>query len=468
MSNQIIKSKLIPHNIFFVIPSWGNLLGYPTLGEYANHQVSSISQDLVIFLAGIECAISTEMETIYCLFGLGYYYVKFELQSGRYITDSRPLTGLILTDYVYDHLATSINITLENDRDVIIGEKLFKVPIDMSYKSENKITFIQGTLMRNLFIPYKDIFLEFMELLRDPKSFQLDKHRHMFLSTIWNSYNQIMISREMEYETKTKYIEATAGLYGINLEVDNFLNRNFTPLDLQIIRDTILRFKDIYTSIEYDPMFLFSIIEKSAPFLRSTKPFSFNLEGDKMDKKMPKESIFISAEERMNFFKDWPLELKRQTREHLEDVSKTSKPKLYQPQQPKKLDKPVVPKYVKKEEDYELRTMKRPFIETKPLPYIPHENPLQILVSIKEIVEENYDINTIGRAFEVARNNIKKKVLHVNYLWELSKYANVYQKFEPNVGLSSKERSELLRNIDNWIKITIQKFGNVKKSQEYF
>jgi hypothetical protein len=215
-------------------------------------------------------------------------------------------------------------------------------------------------------------------------------------------------------------------------------------------------------------MFLFSIIEKSAPFLRSSKPFTFNLEGDRMDKKMPKESIFISAEERMEDFKEWPVELKRQTKEQLEDASTVKKTKLYQPQKTESLDKPVIPKYIKKEEDFELRTMKRPFIETKPLPYIPHENPLQTLVSIKEIVEENYDINTIGRAFEMARNNIKKNVLHVNYLWELSKYANIYQKFEPNVGLSSKERSELLRDIDNWIKTTIQKFGNLKKSQEYF
>ena len=69
MSTHIIKSKLVPHNIFFVIPSWGNLLGYPTLGKYANHNVSKISQDLVIFLGGTECAISTERGTFYYLFG---------------------------------------------------------------------------------------------------------------------------------------------------------------------------------------------------------------------------------------------------------------------------------------------------------------------------------------------------------------------------------------------------------------
>ena len=166
MSNNNTEVNLLDNYTFFVIPSLGNLLGYPTLGKYANHKVSKIIQDLVIFFGGSECAISTERGILYYLFGIGYYYTKFELQSGRYITDNRQLTCLILSDFVYDHLATSKNITLENDRDVIISENLVKLPIDMSYKSETKRTFIQGTLMRNLFIPYKDIFLELMEILK--------------------------------------------------------------------------------------------------------------------------------------------------------------------------------------------------------------------------------------------------------------------------------------------------------------
>ena len=126
MSNNNTEVNLLDNYTFFVIPSWGNLLGYPTLGKYANHKVSKITQDIVIFFGGSECAVSTERGTLYYLFGIGYYYTKFELQSGSYIIDSRQLTGLILSDFVYDHLATSKNITLENDRDVIVGEKLFK------------------------------------------------------------------------------------------------------------------------------------------------------------------------------------------------------------------------------------------------------------------------------------------------------------------------------------------------------
>ena len=68
--------------------------------------------------------------------------------------------------------------------------------------------------MRNLFIPYKDIILEFMETLRNPQSFQIDKTGPMLLSTHWDSYNQILISSEMDYEMKANYLSPTAGLNG--------------------------------------------------------------------------------------------------------------------------------------------------------------------------------------------------------------------------------------------------------------
>ena len=106
MSIGLKQTRLIENNNLFVIKSWGELLGYPTLGKYVNHYVSKIQTDLVIFLGGLESTItlekSTDIETeqraLHYLFGIGYYYTKFELQSGRYITDNRELTGLILSD----------------------------------------------------------------------------------------------------------------------------------------------------------------------------------------------------------------------------------------------------------------------------------------------------------------------------------------------------------------------------------
>jgi hypothetical protein len=448
---HLVEGKLIKNNILLVIPSWGSLLGYPTLGKYNNNKVSKIFQDLVIFLGGSECAISTESGTLYFLFGLGYYYVKFELQSGIQITDRRQLTGLVLPDFVYDHLATSKNIALETDRDIIVSENLFKLPIDMSFKSDNKIAFIQGALMRNLFIPYKNVFLEFIKTIREPTSYKKDTNKHMILSSFLNYFNEILISRDMEYETKRAYMNNTAGLNDISFGVDKFLKAFFTTLELHSIDKTILKLKSIYSSIEYDPMFLFSIFEKSSSLLKDSKPFSFNLEDDRTYKKMPKESILISAEKRMNSFKDWPLLFKRQTKEQLYSIVNEQ---VNIKEKKKTLEKPTVP-------EFELRTKVNPVFESKPLPLIQHNDISQILLTLKKIVKEDYEKLAIGEAFEIGRNHIKKQVLYMNYLSKMSKYVNLYQKSKPNIGLSPKEKTELLKDIDNWIKITHERNNNL-------
>ncbi|MHA2392853.1 MAG: hypothetical protein ACXAEX_12975 [Promethearchaeota archaeon] len=318
MEIQAIEKKLINNNMFFIIPSWGKLLGYPTLGKYFNHNISKISQDLVIFLGGIEHAVRTDRGTLYFLFGLGYYNVGFELRSGIQIIDDRQLTGLVLSDFVYDHLATSECISLETDRDVIVSENLFKLPIDMTFKSENKIAFIQGAFMRNLFIPYKNVFSKFMETIKNPTSFQIEKNGHMLLSTYWNYFNEILISRNMEDKTKATYLYDTAGLNDICFGANSFLNEYFSVSELEEITESILRLKEVYASIDYDPMFPFSIVENSSPFLKESTPFSFNLDDDCTYKKMPKESIFISGENRLNYIAKWPSSHERQTKNQLE------------------------------------------------------------------------------------------------------------------------------------------------------
>ncbi len=452
MSNNNTEVNLLDNYTFFVIPSWGNLLGYPTLSKYANHQVSKITQDLVIFFGGSECAVSTDRGTLYYLFGMGYYYTKFELQSGRYITDNRQLTGLILSDFVYDHLATSKNITLENDRDVIISENLFKLPIDLSYKSETKRTFIQGTLMRNLFIPYKDIFLELMETLKKPQSFQIDGTGPMLLSTHWDFYNQILISSEMDHELKVNYTSSTAGLNGIKIGVKNHLKSYFSQRELQYIQESTLKLKRVYSMMEFDPMYLFSIIINASALLRSEITSTNFQKSDKDNNRILKESIFISAEPQINSVVDWPEQFRRKTKDELEKSVVQVANKIYQPNE---VDKSALPlkEYRNEQDQFEIRTMKRPIVELKPLPNMPTSNTLDVLLTVKDIVNSDYDVRSIGKALETARDYIKSMILHSNILWDMSKFANIYQHTEPNLGLSPKEKFELIEKINKWINL---------------
>ena len=92
LEKQKMENKLHPNNSLFLIPSWGDLLGYPTLGTYVHHPVLTIETDAVIFFSSYDYSIETPKGTLHYLFGLGYYFLKFELESGKYVTDSRLLT----------------------------------------------------------------------------------------------------------------------------------------------------------------------------------------------------------------------------------------------------------------------------------------------------------------------------------------------------------------------------------------
>ena len=447
MSTGIFKGDLIKNNVFLVIPSWGKLLGYPTLGTYANHHVVRISEDIVIFFGGMERRVHTPKGLVYYLLGLGYYYTKFEIQSGRYITDSRLLTGLLLSDFVYDRLATSRNLTLQNDPDVVIAEDTVKLPIDLSLKSSSKQTFIQGTLMRNLFIPYKDVILNFMDKIKDPNSFQIRKTNHMFLSTHWDHFNTILISDAMEEKLKMNYIEPTAGLNSISLRLYRFLIEHFSDTDIEQVNENINILKNVYSTIDFDPMHLYSLIEQANVWLKIKIPNLPPYKTPLFDKKQKKEIILQSGNEYLDVFVNWPEQFKRQTKKELEDSAHIIKNKLYHPRPGERTELKLEPE----REHFEPRFLERPTVKIKPLPQIPMRNIIDIFSSLKTIVEQDYDIRSIGKAFAIGRDYIKSMVLHQNFLWDMSKLANLYQRAQLNKGLSSKEKYELLEKIDNWI-----------------
>ena len=477
MSIDLIQTRLIPHNMLFVIPSWGDLLGYPTLGNYVNHYVSKIHSDLVIFLTGLESSIEIEiptevgpeLRTYYYLFGLGYYYTKFELQSGRYIIDNRQLTGLILSDFVYDYLATSKNITLENDPDVIIADKLIKVPLDLSNKSITQRSFIKGALMRNLFIPYKDIFLELMETIQKHKSYQLGQGS-ILLSTHMNNFNKILISTKMMEDKRDKFMESTAGINEIILGADNHLKRAFTPSERQKINDKLLSLKEIYSTINFDPMYLYSIIDNASKVITDDSYRSRRVKAVSAKQKTPKESVLISAENRLNSIIPWPQKFKRNTKIELEQSAIYKEFKDHPPiVKPAKFSEENLTDStefgkdtISDEEKFELRTQKRPVVESKPLPKPEKDDVFIILLYLKEIIEKDYDIQSIGKAFEIARDKLRNIILQSKFMWEMGKYANLYSKFEEsNVGLSQNEKRELIQNVDGWIE-------NIIKEKEDF
>ncbi|MFW9942706.1 MAG: hypothetical protein ACFFFT_16840, partial [Candidatus Thorarchaeota archaeon] len=408
IEKQKMENKLFPSNSLFMIPSWGDLLGYPTLGMYAHHEVSRIVSDTVIFFTGYDYSIEIERGTLHYLFGLGYYFLKFELESGKYITDHRILTGLILSDFAYDHMATSANVTLEDDQEVIIAEKVIKVPINLSFKSENHKTFIKGALMRNIFIPHKDIFLEMIETIRSADSYQIAKDGHMLLCTHWDFYNQILVSDKMRGRADDSYLSSTAGLKGIIFGADQLLQKTISDENLNIIESNINSLKSIYSSLEYDPMYLFSILENVSTAL-NTSIAPISTPSRDSTRKSSKHSIFASAEDRLYAFASWPIQFKRKAKKEPIVLPKMVEPSEYLQQSDTRgpeVKITATPEY--KQEKFELETLKSEKVEFKPLPNPPIADVKQILTYLKKVIIENYEMRSIGQAFEIAREKMRE------------------------------------------------------------
>ncbi|MFX1377134.1 MAG: hypothetical protein ACFFA0_15115 [Promethearchaeota archaeon] len=455
IEKQKEENKLYPNNSVFMIPSWSELLGHPTLGTYVHHSVSKIISDTVIFLSGYDYSIEVGRGTIHYLFGLGYYFLKFELESGKYITDNRILTGLVLSDFVYDHMATSGNVTLEEDKEVIIAEKVVKIPVDLSYKPEEHLTFIKGVVMRNIFIPYKDIFLELMERISKDYSYLIAKEGHKLLSTHWDSYNQILVSEKMRGIADTSYLNSTAGLYGIVFQADQLLKDTISSLNLSIIETNINSLKDIYSNIEFDPMYPFSIIEKASIMLQSGTPPITSKQQASITKRS-KESLFASAEDRLYSFVSWPIQFKRKIKREPLAIPRGVEQPEYLKQSDNQISKITsleIQDY--KPEKFELETLKSEKVEVKTLPNPPVADIKQILLYLKNVIEQDYEMQSIGKAFEIARERMRQigissTTTQQKKIWEMSKYANIYMKKEPGFGLPQKEKQELLQKIDSW------------------
>ncbi|MFX1268857.1 MAG: hypothetical protein ACFFAK_12925, partial [Promethearchaeota archaeon] len=314
------------------------------------------------------------------------------------------------------------------------------------------LTFIKGALMRNMFIPHKDIFLEMLERIRKEDSYPISSEGHKILSSHWDFYNQILVSEKMRAIADSSYLNPTAGLEGITFAADTLLEGTISQINLSIIEDNIKTLKMIYSNLEFDPMYLFSIIEQAGLILRSDLPPI----SSQRDSSTSKASLFVSAEDRLYSFISWPIQFKRKAKEPFVSPSIVEQPII-----PEKIEIPSsdfrTPEIREIElEPFKLDTLKSETVEFKPLPPPPKADINQILLYLKKVIEENYEMRSIGQAFEIARESARQMgvsatTLHQKKVWEMSKYANIYIKKESGFGLSEKEKGDLTRKIDEWI-----------------
>ena len=449
---------LIHNNMLFLIPSWSKFLGLgsESNGQYLNKDVLAIQSDPVVFFGGLECTIITPLRKLHFIFGQGYYYVRFEIDKGIYTVDKRKLTGLILSDFAYNYMQRSPDIALEKDLDVIVKEHVAKIPIDLSNKQEKQLSFIKGSILRNVFIPRKEIILEILQTMQQEQMFLINKSGHQLLSTYRLHYNYILVSDQLQNQAFNSYLDTIPGLNKTAFGADQLLRSYFMPDDLTTISDTISKLEQVFATLEYDSMSLFSTLEKIGEKLESTLGESqFYIE--QKIRNGDTDFLLHSANYPVGTIIEWPSEFER-----ILSNSSTSTP-ISSPQTDHDSYDSDLGDYrqgpVEITEKFELKILKQKPVIYKPLHPIPKGDMEVVLAYVKDIVEsDNFNCYQVGDACEQAWNAIRNMVLHSDFNWELSTLANYYHKQEANLGLSERDKKDILVKLNSWI-------GGLKKEK---
>jgi hypothetical protein len=415
-----------------------------------------------------EAAVETPQGTMYALFGLGYYYAKFQLADKRYTIYKKPLTGLLLADFVYDKLAKSKTIALGTESDIFVCEDVVKVPMDLSEKPENKLQFIKGMLTRFLFVPLKDAIQSLLEQIADPVAYDLGAWGHLLLSTHPDHYNQILVGYSGGPVGFTEYMKSTPSISKVTEGASRLLGEMFSVANLQEVAESIQVLKNVYGQIQYDLIDVYILLGNAADLLRTEASPPTPVMPQELD--LPpmrgKHLVLTSALPRGGDVADWPEPLRGVPEEKVvaeEEVEAAAQEPAF---------KEVVHEFHRKQasyeeadesqltatqiegaekENFELRQQQRQAGMQKQLPQAPEGDLEEIFLYLKYVIEEGYDLPSVGRAFEYARDSVKKMDLTSTFVRLLSRWANQFVLKSAGVGLSGKEKDAVTRDVDAWI-----------------
>ena len=452
-----IESKIVHHNMILMVPSWSSVLGYHDLGEYKNKTVSKILSDPLIFLVGAETSFKKDGENFHCLFGLGYYHTKFETDKpGIMIEDKRTLTGLILSDFVYDHIAGSRQIALKEEPSITIAEKVISVPFKLRYDSEEQKSFINGLLMRNLFVPHKDSILSMLDAVKSDPDFEFQKTGHLLLCATREHFDEILVSERMIALRDQGYLDRTAGIGHIKSGADLLLTEFLSDGKITEIQDILVKLHEIFGALDVDPVYLISLIERAKPILNAELP--------EITPQIPPSSglkawILSSAVDRYQELLPWPPEFVR-------NVALESQIKEEQSRAPRSAQEIDVENYdlgnykgsvQVAAPQYRITSTTNPKVQIRPLPKVPDGNEEELLHFVNMLVEEDYDMPTMAKGFDICRERLRRINMSADYVFELSQLSLRYAKEQFGLGLSPRDKDKVLQKTQLWYQREVDK-----------
>lgn len=465
--------KFITNHTLFIIPSWSDLVGNQIVGRFKNSEVKRILSDPVIFFGGTESTVQIGDETLHFIFGLGYYSVKAEFDKRIKIKDSREFSCLLLSDFVYDLIAYSELVALKDHPDIIINKYIAKIPINLNHKKNNEHLHIQEILTAQLFLPFKDEIIDMMDRIKESRNFDIDVMGQRILSTKSNFFNRILVSSIMDLSNSNHYFDRIPGIEEIIYGADQVLEKAFLPMEIYQINNKIAQLQRVYSGIEYDRNYLYTIISHASHKLEFDIPNVTNLKTIEALKDLKKKVILLSAIHQIQSNIPWNPKFPRRSKEELEEevLNRFKQREIEKPtriatitqssfdEQKSNIENQPIPEInsqsskIEVVKDKTLNIFIKPYVEQKEIPAPPVGNIEDILAYIKKIITEDYEIRAIGKALGRARSNIIKIIKYTPYMGELEKLAKSYEKQKPNIGLSEKDKHDLRIKVEQWINL---------------
>ncbi len=477
----------------YIIPSWSKLNGYYNKGYYvtANQRVKNVTSDPVIFYARKSMRVHKPYGYVYILWGLGLINLKFELQSGRMITDFRQINAIVLQDFVYDFLASQRKIALENDNDIILNEMLAKIPYDLSWKGESQRTFLNGAILRNAFTQHKEIMLEMLEKLQKSIKDEYNPVNSGFLilTLTEQEYNTILTN---SFLTEKEYFNPTAVISEIKPSANEFLTELLSKEEKEEALSAIVHLHAAMRTFRYDKADLISILDGLHAELKiKFSPKSVYGSVHKLTG-LKKQLLFTADLETVDKVAGWNTKFERKLNwPDSADICEIHEEKPYvaplnydkfseKIYQPVALDQMnvKVEGYSSTAKDvdsmkqqYELRATQNPTVEEKPLPEFPvsddadksPEKIIKVLEYVLNLVNQNYSMKAIGEACEMAWAKLRKILFQSEIIYELNSFTNQFIKQPKGLGLSNKDKTKITERLTKWI--TEQK-EIIRKEQE--
>jgi hypothetical protein len=137
------------------------------------------------------------------LTGPGLYDIEFSIQKGMYVSQSREITGLILSASDWDKMRTAKK-DYDGTSALILNELVAEIPLSMIDRPSSLQSYERGLIANMVLTPYKDAFTSLKNACSKSSSYP-EEHGPKLLSTHTRFNNEILVGQEIyQWAAKTE------------------------------------------------------------------------------------------------------------------------------------------------------------------------------------------------------------------------------------------------------------------------